>query len=242
MHVRLRLTIALVLVAGGTVIAAVSFWPPENDKAAGCSSVNAVPLTAQGQQALDSLKTSIRYEIAKSSDGTRQESWTDPVTGQSRTLSFDAQGRLIGETGSTWDGKTVRSVTVTFATRSWMSATTTAPHAYTSTDVSSAGGSLAVRQAIAGGTATTLGPAIAEGRTTLRLREQPVELWVDPLTYLPVQTRLGAVTTAISWLPRTASNLLSTTIVIPQGFKQSPSGPGSLSTNQWTTPATCAQS
>lgn len=245
MHVRLRLIIGIALVAGGAIVAAVSFWPVGSDKAASCSGLAAAPLSARGQQALAALKTSIRYEIEKSSDGTRNETWTDPVTGQSRILSFDNQGLLTSETGLTWAGKTLRSVTVPFGTRTWILATTTSPYGYTSGDTSSAADSLNVRQAIANGTATTLGPAVMDGRTTLHLREQHLELWVDPFTYLPVHTEVAraghGVTDDITWLPRTASNLIDTRIVVPQGFTRATAGTGSVSEMETAT-TTCGQS
>jgi hypothetical protein len=241
MRMRLRLAILVVLAAGGAAAAAVAFLPG-GKHAANCARPTVAPLSAQGQKALNALATSIRYDSQKTSGGERHDTWVDPVTGATRILSFDNQGTLTGETGQTWAGRSERSVIVSFATRSWLSTTTTMSRAYTSGDEGAVADSLGVRRGLADGSTTALGHAVVDGRTTLHLRQSVLQLWVDPLTYLPVRTQAGASTDDITWLPRTASNLLSTKIVVPQGFTQSPAGEGSTSTMTWTSPTTCVQS
>jgi hypothetical protein len=218
MPVRLRLVIVTFLVAGGAVATAFFVWPRGNHDA-GCAAPTVAPLSAQGQKRLDSYSTSIRYDIEKLTDGARRETWTDPVTGASRILSFDNQGRLTSETGQTWAGKALKNVLVSFATRSWLT-TTAGLGGYTSGDDGAITDSLGVRRGLADGTTTSLGRAVIDGRTTLHLRQNVLQLWVDPLTYLPVRTQVGASTDDVTWLPRNASNLLSTRIVVPQGFTQ----------------------
>jgi hypothetical protein len=218
MPTRLRLAIVAILVAGGAIATAFFVWPRANHDA-GCAGVTVAPLSSQGQKALDSYSTSIRHDVEKLTDGARRQTWTDAVTGASRILSFDNQGRLTSETGQTWAGKTLKSVMVSFATRSWF-AITASVGGYTSGLDGAVTDSLGVRRGLADGTTTSLGQAVVDGRTTLHLRENVLQLWVDPLTYLPVRTQAGASTDDITWLPRNASNLLSTRIVVPQGFTQ----------------------
>jgi hypothetical protein len=241
MNVRLRLAIVVILVAGGAVVAGFALWPSAKHVAA-CTGPTVAPLSARAQKALNAYADSIRIDTQKTSDGGRNETRLDPVTGASRILSFDNQGRLTSETGQAWAGKTLRSQTVFFGTRSWLSTTTTVSQAYTSGDEGATADSLDVRKGLADGSTTSLGHAVIDGHTTLHLRHSPRDLWVDPLTYLPIRTQVGATTDDITWLPRTAANLLSTKIVVPQGFKRSPNGAESTSTMQWTTPTTCAQS
>jgi hypothetical protein len=218
MPVRPRLAIVAILVVAGAVATAFFVWPRGNHDAT-CAGPIAVPLSAQGQKRLDSYSTSIRYDIEKLTDGARRETWTDPVTGASRILSFDNQGRLTSETGQTWTGKTLKSVMVSFETRTWF-AVTAGLGGYTSGDDGAVTDSLGVRRGLADGTTTSLGQAAIDGQTTLHLRQNVLQLWVNPLTYVPVRTQVGASTDDIIWLPRNASNLLSTRIVVPQGFTQ----------------------
>ena len=236
MTVRLRLAIVTVLVAGGAVATAFFAWPRGNHDG-GCAGVAAAPLSSHGQKALDSYSTSIRYEIEKFTDGARRETWTEPVTGASRILSFDNEGRLTSETGETWAGRTLKSVMVSFGTRSWF-AITASLGGYTSGADGAVTDSLGVRRGLADGTTTSLGQAVVDGRATLHLRESVLQLWVDPLTYLPVRTQAGASTDDITWLPRNASNLLSTRIVVPQGFTQA-NGPAPGTSGLIMTPAGC---
>jgi hypothetical protein len=237
MPTRLRLAVVTVLVAGGAVATAFFVWPRGNHVAA-CGGPTVAPLSAQGQKALDLDSTSIRYDSQKSSNGGRLDTWIDPVTGATRILSFDNQGRLTSETGQTWVGKSLKTVVVSFATRSSISATTPMSRSYSNGDDGAVANSLGVRRGLADGTMTVLGHAVIDGRATLHLRQSVLQLWVDPLTYLPVHTQAGPTSDDFTWLPRTASNLLSTRIVVPQGFTQALSE-NSASTTQRTT--TCAQ-
>jgi hypothetical protein len=108
------------------------------------------------------------------------------------------------------------------------------------------------RDEVANSTATILSRAVIDGRQTLHLHQTihpaappppngmplpngfhfptmpafNVDTWVDPLTYLPVRTRLGGFgrqgsssITDETWLPRTPANIAKTKVVIPAGFK-----------------------
>ena len=220
MTVRLRLAILAVLVAGGATAAGFALWPSGNRAAAVCPGPTVAPLSTQAQKALDAYATDIRYDIEKTRNGERSDTWVDPVTGATRILLFDEPGRLEAETGQTWTGKTLKSVTVSFETRSWFATTATMASGYVSGSDGAFTDSLGVRRDLGDGSTKTLGKATLNGRTTLHLRQNVLQLWVDPLTYLPVRTQARATTDDITWLPRTASNLLSTRIVVPQGFTQ----------------------
>jgi hypothetical protein len=243
MPVRLRLALVTVLVAAG--VAGFFLWPRGNH-AAGCSDGAVAPLPAGAQKALDSYGSSIRYDIETLGDGERHDSWLDPVTGATRILSFDSEGRLTAEQGLSWTGNVLHSVTVSFTARGWTAATASASSAYRSGEGSAADESAGVRRDLAAGTAKMLGRAVIGGRETLHIRWLTVDLWVDPLTYVPVRTMVGraghgSVSGTITWLPGTASNLLSTTIVVPQGFRQL-TGPSTTPRLETTTPTACGQS
>jgi hypothetical protein len=132
-------------------------------------------------------------------------------------------------------------VIVFFASRSWISTSATMPQAYRSGDQSAITASLGVRRGLADGTTTVLGHAVVGGRTVLHLRQSVLQLWVDPLTYLPIRTQADGTTTDTTWLPRTASNLLDTRIVVPQGFTQSKPGNGTWFQMTGFAPSPCGQ-
>jgi hypothetical protein len=243
MPLRLRLAIVTVLVAAAAAATGVFLWPSGSHPSS-CSGTVA-PLPANAQTALDAYRSRIRYDIETLSDGAHSDTWLDPVTGATRILSFDNEGRLTSETGLTWSGSVLRGVTVFFDDRTWTSTTTSTQHGYASGDAGALTESLGVRRALANGTATMLGRATIGGHTTLHIRDATTDLWLDPLTYLPLRTQVartsaGPVSDTISWLRRDASNNLSTRVIVPPGFKHVAGGATSASTPE--TMASCAQS
>jgi hypothetical protein len=241
MRVRLRLVSLAVLVAGGAIAAGFALWPSGKHAAAGCAGPAVTPLSPDAQKALNAYATSIRYDKQTSPGGPREDTWIDPVTGAMRILSFDAQGRLTSEEGETRSGKTERTVVVSFGTRSWISTTATMPQAYASGDEGAITDSLGVRRGLADGTTRVLGHAVIAGHNTLHLRQSVLQLWVDPLTYLPIREQAAGITTDTTWLPRTPSNLLDTSIVVPQGFTQAKTGHSTSFQMTWSAPTACGQ-
>jgi hypothetical protein len=212
-----RLAAAAVLAAAAAVAAGFLLWPRANHLPP-CPSQRATPLSAAGQKKLDTYQGRIQYEVDRSSDGERTETWTDPVTGRMRTLSFDSQGQLISEEELSWSGTTQQDVLVSFADYTSTTTSSRVPAGYVANSDDAAANSLLMRQEIATGTSVVVGRAVVDGRATLHLREtikvpklsptalglpagmtvpnsltQPrtehADIWVDPLTYLTVQAR-----------------------------------------------------
>jgi hypothetical protein len=236
MSVRPRLAVLAVFAAGGAAFGGYYLWPSGRQLAT-CVHGHAV-VPADARQALAAYAGRIRHAVERMSDGTRDESWSDAVTGQNRQLSFDSSGRATSEFAIVPSGSFERTITVTFDAHVWMSDRHRALSR--SRDPNAAATSAqANRDRVAQGRAVVVGRENVDGRTTLQLRElvhlphrtfpTPALLrfdtWVDPLTYLTVRTRTDAgrdrwSVNDESWLPRTPANLARTKPLIPAGFRR----------------------
>jgi hypothetical protein len=227
MSARPRLAVLAVLAAGGTAFGGYYLWPSGRHLAS-CAQKHA-PVPAAAQRALEVYAGRIRHDVERSLPATREESWSDPLTGRMRQVSYE-HGRLAFAFGTMPAGKFERSIWVLYDGRSWMSSRTRLPGTVTVANAA-AQAAQANRDKVARGKATIVGKEAIAGRPAIHLREtihfprQPrfrVDTWVDPLTYATVRARFTvrghSSVSDETWLPRTPANLAATRIVVPAGF------------------------
>jgi hypothetical protein len=156
----------------------------------------------------------IQHDNEHSRDGTRDESWEDPVTGSGRQVAYDAQGQIESVFGTITRGRTQRTVWVLYPARNWTSDEHRVPFEVPHVRNSAARIAQTYRDKVANGKAKILGRTLIGGRQTLHLHETihfppptppngvplpkgfrlpptpdfQVDSWVDPVTYLPVRT------------------------------------------------------
>jgi len=208
-----------------------------------CGSTPAVSVPPAAARSLAADAGLIRHDVDESSNGTRSESWDDPLTQRTRQISFDEAGRIVNESASRMHGRTQISTWVDYADRNWI-----VDHAILPAAPAGGDGAAAVaadyRRGVANGLARIVGKATIDGLPALHLRQitripstpdggvtngMPaeqfrVDAWVDSTTYLPLRLRTsnaGAWTeTNETWVPRTPANLAKLSVVIPAGFRQ----------------------
>jgi hypothetical protein len=239
------------LLAGAGVLALI--WSNGTDTSAACPPRTHAPVPAAAKKALAGYSGRIIHDVEHSTrDRTRDEWWDDPLTGRRRQIAFDRNGRLESEFVTTISGGVERSVWVLYPAHSVLITRHPFPARYQRHSSGAAGIAQINRDKVANGTATIVDRETIGGRETLHLRETihpappptdtfgvpllpknfrfsatpqfNIDTWVDPLTYLPVRTRVGAgggsTITDETWLPRTPANIAKTKLVIPAGFKR----------------------
>jgi hypothetical protein len=240
---RPQLAVAAVLAAGAFVAGGYYLWPKPRHIDA-CVPQHA-PVPPAAKRALAAYAGRIRHEVQRSNQGSRDESWSDPVTGRSRQVSYRS-GRPEVAYGEVPRGPRMNTVFVTYDGKTW---TTDRGRAFPRTTTNEAAAEAqARRDEVAQRKARIVGRAVIDGRTTLHLEElmhlpKPtapsgmhlpkallhprvlhVDIWVDPLTYVPIRTRtsgsFGWSVSDTAWLPRTPANIAKTRLVIPAGFRK----------------------
>lgn len=166
--------LAVLLVAGAAVAGGLFAWVGTSHRtgkstASRCGEPLPVPLTAAAEATLAAYGGRIEYEHERASDGTRRETWTDPRTGRSRSVSLDRLGQVTDVDGETWHGAVETSLTVAYADRTWTIDSTTFPRRYASVRNDAAAVSRLIRNEITSGFAVVVGRATFRGRETLRL-------------------------------------------------------------------------
>jgi hypothetical protein len=206
------------------------------------------PVPARAKAILATYAGRISYSVDHENGVVRERRWSDPITGSNRELSFDSSGRLTEEIGTIRHGRSLVTVFVTTATRTWLTFPSKSPSKFIARNLA-AEDAEGFRDQVARGTAHVVGRAKVDGHATLRLHQvihpqlpkpanlpkgaafprlpKPppfrVDTWVDSLTFLPVRTRTsnpgGSFTTDEYWLLRTPANVAKTKLTIPLGFK-----------------------
>ena len=172
--------------------------------------------------------------------------WSYATSGRQVTLT-----QLMGAGGSpvlgylmTATPDTTVTITINYGHRTW--STTTYPWGYVTPPntpgplpQTTAQAAAALRAAVTAGSTTDAGPAVVDGQRAIQLvqgstKAGEIDMWVDPVTYLPIRTietapgETSASGRAIrddyQWLPETAANLslLTPAGAIPAGFTQVP--------------------
>lgn len=153
-------------------------------------------------------------------------SWTDPVTGRSRTDNAGSPATSSLRTGRPAQGQSV--LTVDHASRTWWKLELPPRPAGTAPGLDAYTDPQQIRTALSTGALQVIGDdrdGGAAGAIHLRLAGNPrIDLWVDGSSYLPVRLvgTKGQVTSALdfSWLPRTAENVAKTELTPPAGYTQ----------------------
>jgi hypothetical protein len=236
----------MVLLAGAGVIAAI--WSNGTNKSTGCAPFKHAPVPAAAKKALAAYSGRILHDVEHSTGSTRDESWDDRLTGNTRQLAFDQSGRLESEFVTTMTGNLERTYWVLYPAHN---VTVTSHRIPAQFQRHGSAGVAELAQAnrdkVANGTATIVGSAVIDGRKSLHLHETihppapppptgmplpkgfhfpampafEVDTWVDPLTYLTVRRRAFRSVTDETWLPRTPANIAKTKLIVPAGFKHS---------------------
>jgi hypothetical protein len=217
MSLQPRLAVLAVLAAGGAAFGGYYLWP-SGRHVASCAPTHA-PVPAAAQKALAAYAGRIRHDVQRPDPATREESWSDPLTGRTRYAVYE-RGRLMFAFGTVPTGGVPREVWVDYGGRSWRSEPlkfrgTITTSSLTRETNAAAAGAQANRDKVARGTAVIVGKELVGGRETLRLREtvhppKPsfhaiggltqrvhippppaihLDTWVDPLTYVTRRTR-----------------------------------------------------
>jgi hypothetical protein len=247
---RVRVLAILGMYAAAGAVAGIVYalaGPSHSPSHAACGSV---PVPAAAQRVLAGYMGRIEHQVMHEPGGIREETWSDPLSGRTRQVSFAAGGQLLTAFGTVRQGRSELTTIVNYGERTWIVNELPIPG---SGDLQKDGAALLAatyRDEVAHATAKILGKQLVDGRETLHLRQilrfpplprpkgvpkgvplpkvQPrtivEDTWVDPLTYLPVQQgfELGGheSLTAETWLPRTNASVAQTKLVIPAGFRR----------------------
>jgi hypothetical protein len=172
--------------------------------------------------------------------------WNYATSGREVTLT-----QVLGAGGSpvlgylmTATPDTTVTITINYGHRTW--STTTYPWGYVTPPntpgplpQTTAQAAAALRAAVTAGSMTEAGPAVVDGQRAIQLvqgsaKTGEIDMWVDPVTYLPIRTietapgespaSDRAIRDDYKWLPETAANLslLTPAGAIPAGFTQVP--------------------
>jgi hypothetical protein len=231
------------LLAGAGILAAI--WSNGTNHSAACAPLKHAPVPPTAEKALAAYAGRIRHDVVRSASHVTSEAWDDTLENRMHEISFGPGGEIAFEAEISRQGKIQRFVTVQYTDRVWMSHDQ--PLSFGPGPANAAAQTAqANRDKVANGKATVVGRELVDGAETLHLHEvihphfptstsfppginppQPpafkVDTWVDPLTYLTVQSRFGppgpGSVTSVTWLPRTPANIAKTKVVIPVGFR-----------------------
>ena len=198
-----------------------------------------------------SADNAIQYDLGRAPNSQtgvieNTATWNYASSGRELTLTqiLGAGGSpVLGDLMTTTSDTTV-TITINYSNRTW--STTTYPWGYT-TPPNTAGplpqttvqAADALRDAIKAGSMTDVGPAEVDGQPAIQLvqgstKTGEIDMWVDPVTYLPIRTIETAPGESVAsdqairddykWLPDTAANLslLTPAGAVPAGFTQVP--------------------
>jgi hypothetical protein len=241
MRRRTAAVVGAALVAACAAVAAYVLWPSGGTRA-GCATPE-VPAAAR--TALAAYAGRVEHSVQHSSDGTREETWSDPRTGRYRQVSYDDRGRIAEDFAARDVGRFELATWVSYDDRTVESDRARRP-AGAAADDGAAARALSYRVLAARGAARVVG----RSSTTVHLRQTlhppaptlppsaglpgpsalRIDTWVDAVTYLPVRSRVtqrGQTSLTVeSWLPRTAANVARTALVVPAGFRRLRPGRG----------------
>jgi hypothetical protein len=198
-----------------------------------------------------SADSAIQYDLGRAPNSQtgvieNTATWNYANAGRELTLT-----QILGAGGSpvlgylmTTTSDTTVTITINYGNRTW--STTTYPWGY-ATPPNTAGplpqttvqAADALRDAIKAGSMTDVGPAEVDGQPAIQLvqgstKTGEIDMWVDPVTYLPIRTIETAPGESVAsdrairddykWLPDTTANLslLTPAGAIPAGFTQVP--------------------
>jgi hypothetical protein len=205
--------------------------PGQTDQTAGPAPANAAYVVERTSAALGGVLGSVVYERSIITSG-------DKYSKPGEKALYE---RWMAADGSTFrlrvtiDGKPVvdlsrdrkADVFVDYRTRTFHSSSGVEPSAPEFDDVLTP---KEIRQALADGTITVVGPGEQiGGRPTVRLHQEarkadaPLDLWVDAKTYLPVRRQWQQEDSTpfdVAWLPSTPENLAKLTTTVPPGFDE----------------------
>lgn len=218
--------VAVVAAVGAGVLASA---PPTTTQRP-VATVDAAYVTARTDQALLGVADDVLYEHATAPGG---DQWSKP--GQTEVLDhWVTADRSALRARITVNGAVVTDASfgpnggadVNYGSRTWLptsrqSRPLDAPAALTPEEI---------RQGLAAGGIRVVGPgeSINGHATVLLHRDQvpgsePVDLWVDRSTYLPVRYRIDDVQATVysmTWLPPTQQNLALLNAPVPNGFER----------------------
>lgn len=188
---------------------------------------NVAYVTEHADTALTSLS---HYVMMTTSFQAGRTTWTDPVTGRSRSDTDAADGTTLTtsvRSGPVSQGPSV--LTVDNTARTWWT-TQLPPVSNGAAGMDAFTDPQQIRAALRSGVLQLIGDERIGGRDTIHLRLTgraqgglpQIDLWVDASTFLPVRLvgTKGTVTSAIdyTWLTRTAANLAKTELTVPTGY------------------------
>jgi hypothetical protein len=263
MRVRVFAILGMYAAAGAVAGIVYAFAGPSHSPSqAARAACGAVPVPAAAQRVLAGYAGRIEHQVTHAPGGVREETWSDPLRGETRQVSFDARGQALTEFATVRHGRSELTTIVNYDARTWIVDKLPVPGKADLHEDAAALLAATYRDAVAHATAKVLGKQLVDGRETVHLRQNlhfpplprpkgvPLpklrpptivqDTWVDPLTYLPVQQgfELGGheSLTAETWLPRTNANVAQTKLVIPSGFHRLPPhrSNGTTFSVQWT--------
>src|SRR5438045_8008935 len=110
-----RLAVAAVLALAGFIAGAVFLWPRGRELPCGARAF----VSPEAAKALEAYAGRIEHDVELSSDGTREDTWADPLSGRTHTLSFDSDGKLRNAVLTTQVGGLAHSVWVSYPNGLW---------------------------------------------------------------------------------------------------------------------------
>jgi hypothetical protein len=210
-RVKAKLAVATAIVLAGAGGGAYVLWP-KSPQPSGCYDTT---LSAAGQRELAADARLIELSDDRSSDGTRDVDWRDPVTGRSRQVSYDAAGRVDSVFGQVVRGRFERTTWLEYDGRRALLDRRTVPSALAASD-DAVRQSQSYRDQLRLGLAHAVGTETVAGRRLLHIRvvqhvpkltprRSPgfpkgipvaslpahtlrIDTWLDPATFLPVVT------------------------------------------------------
>jgi hypothetical protein len=169
-----RLAVCLVPVAAGAVAVVVLLLVPHGPSktAAACPPLHA-PVPAAARRVLAAYAGRIEFSFDRSTDGSREEMWSDPLTGRYRQLSRDSGGRITDEFATVEQGRWETTYWVTFDDRIWILERSRRPRLLSAFRPrnDAALDAQGNRDVVLHGMALVLGTEVVDGRPTLHLRE-----------------------------------------------------------------------
>jgi hypothetical protein len=159
-----------------------------------------------------------------------EETWTDRTGLRARTINYDTQGKIVGQSAVSVRGSRIRTDTVVYPAKRWITRTASIPPTAHGLQIRhSAYFPAEVRKLVSTRRVGLVGTQAVAGRKTLKLQGQAgpqvLQIWVEPKTYLAVQLVVrwngrGIIEKlAFDWLPRTPTNQAKLKLVVPPGFQ-----------------------
>lgn len=159
--------------------------------------------------------------------------------GSLRYSAYGPSGQHVFDLGFSIADGSATQTTVLYGSRTWWTATLTAPGARRSSGCAS-GTSIHLPNGLASswtayiesqlscGAFTVVGHQVVDGVDGVEITgdQSHLTLLVNPATYLPIQLSIGQLSIGFQWLSPTPANLAQLKVSVPAGFQQVPPAQG----------------